>query len=73
MKPRLGDSARPSKGSPVEYPQEDSGLRLSIPPSLARPPMPRNPAGRKDGGIKLLEITEQPLGYAQAKKRKRMQ
>lgn len=30
-------------------------------------------AGRKDGGIKLLDITEQPLGYAAAKKRKRMQ
>ncbi|KAF4522478.1 hypothetical protein B566_EDAN002563 [Ephemera danica] len=29
---------------------------------------------RKDsGGIKLLDITEQPLGYAQAKKKKRMQ
>lgn len=27
---------------------------------------------RKDGGIKLLDINEQPLGYAQAKKRKRM-
>jgi negative elongation factor A len=33
----------------------------------------RTPAGRKDGGIKLLDINEQPLGYAQAKKRKRMQ
>lgn len=27
---------------------------------------------RKDGGIKLLDINEQPLGYAQAKKRKKM-
>jgi len=27
---------------------------------------------RKDGGIKILDINEQPLGYAQAKKRKRM-
>lgn len=27
---------------------------------------------RKDGGIKLLDINEQPIGYAQAKKRKRM-
>lgn len=35
----------------------------------------RTPIGsriRKDGGIKLLDINEQPLGYAQAKKRKRM-
>lgn len=35
--------------------------------------MPRQQAGRKDGGIKLLDITEQPLGYAAAKKRKRQQ
>lgn len=28
---------------------------------------------RKDGGIKILDITEQPLGYAAAKKRKRQQ
>lgn len=27
---------------------------------------------RKDGGIKLLDINEQPLGYAQAKKRRKM-
>jgi negative elongation factor A len=27
---------------------------------------------RKDGGIKLLDINEQPLGYAQAKRRKRL-
>lgn len=35
--------------------------------------MSRQQAGRKDGGIKLLDITEQPLGYAAAKKRKRQQ
>lgn len=40
---------------------------------MSRPPLPRTPAGRKDGGIKLLDINEQPLGFAQAKKRKRMQ
>lgn len=28
---------------------------------------------RKDGGIKILDIAEQPLGYAAAKKRKRQQ
>lgn len=38
-----------------------------------RPNMPRQQAGRKDGGIKILDITEQPLGYAAAKKRKRQQ
>jgi negative elongation factor A len=31
------------------------------------------PAGRKDGGVKFLEIEDQPLGYAAAKKRKRQQ
>nr|CAD7575334.1 unnamed protein product [Timema californicum] len=63
----------PLKGIPSRVPT--GGFRsptLNTSP-LARPPIPRNPAGRKDGGIKLLEITEQPLGYAQAKKRKRMQ
>lgn len=39
----------------------------------SRPNMPRLQAGRKDGGIKILDITEQPLGYAAAKKRKRQQ
>lgn len=33
----------------------------------------RTPVNRKDGGIKLIDINEQPLGYAQAKKRKRLQ
>lgn len=32
---------------------------------------PARPGVRKDCGIKILEITEQPIGYAQAKKRKR--
>ncbi|XP_050436015.1 negative elongation factor A [Adelges cooleyi] len=32
---------------------------------------PSRPGMRKDCGIKILEITEQPIGYAQAKKRKR--
>lgn len=35
--------------------------------------MSRQQAARKDGGIKILDITEQPLGYAAAKKRKRQQ
>ena len=34
--------------------------------------MPRNPATRKDGGIKFLDINEQPLGYQQMKKRKKI-
>lgn len=39
----------------------------------SRPNMSRQQAGRKDGGIKILDIAEQPLGYAAAKKRKRQQ
>nr|CAG4644091.1 EOG090X08WB [Lepidurus arcticus] len=45
---------------------------LSTGPGALRTPS-RPMAGRKDGGIKLLDITEQPMGYAQAKKRKRLQ
>jgi hypothetical protein len=32
----------------------------------------RNP-NKKEGGVKLLDITEQPIGYAAAKKRKKQQ
>ena len=49
---------------------------LSSSPTVGGPagrPSPRTLAGRKDGGIKLLDITEQPIGFAQAKKRKRQQ
>ncbi|CAB0029028.1 unnamed protein product [Trichogramma brassicae] len=46
-------------------------------PALGTSPVPqRTPVGgriRKDGGIKLLDISEQPLGYVQAKRRKRQQ
>lgn len=64
--------AAPLKGIPSRVPT--GGFRSSplINP-LSRPSLSRTPAGRKDGGIKLLDINEQPLGYAQAKKRKRMQ
>lgn len=33
----------------------------------------RPTAGRKEGGVKLLDIADQPLGYTAAKKRKKMQ
>lgn len=50
-----------------------SGFRS---PALTSSPMTnRTPIAsriRKDGGIKLLDINEQPLGHAQAKRRKRM-
>ena len=60
------------KGIPSRVPT--SGFRS---PSLTSSPMTnRTPIAsriRKDGGIKLLDINEQPLGYAQAKRRKRLQ
>lgn len=70
--PRKMTDTTPLKGIPSRVPT--GGFRS--PPSSqgsTRPNMSRTPAGRKDGGIKLLEITEQPLGYAAAKKRKRQQ
>lgn len=50
-----------------------SGSIGGTPGSAGRPNLSRMPAGRKDGGIKLLDIAEQPLGYAALKKRKRQQ
>lgn len=47
----------------------NSGINSS--PMTNRPPLTNRI--RKDGGIKLLDINEQPMGYAQAKKRKRQQ
>ena len=63
----------PLKGIPSRVPAGGFRSASLNSPSLSRPPLSRTPAGRKDGGIKLLDINEQPLGYAQAKKRKRMQ
>ncbi|GIY46078.1 negative elongation factor A [Caerostris extrusa] len=54
--------------------------RLQIPFKPSRTPklhpqtgrvQPRTPAGRKDGGIKLLEIDEQPLGFGRDAKRRK--
>jgi len=59
------------KGIPSRVPT--GGFRAPGTSATSRPGIIRPPAGRKDGGIKLLDITEQPLGYAAAKKRKRMQ
>lgn len=63
----------PLKGIPSRVPT--SGFRSSVLNSNIsnRPPLTRPPAGRKEGGVKLLDIADQPLGYAAAKKRKRMQ
>ncbi|XP_023244939.1 negative elongation factor A isoform X2 [Copidosoma floridanum] len=69
--PRKMTDTTPLKGIPSRVPT--MGFRS---PTLSSP-MTNRPSlvnrVRKDGGIKLLDIAEQPLGYAQAKKRKRQQ
>ncbi|KAH8374966.1 hypothetical protein KR200_010039 [Drosophila serrata] len=71
--PRKMTDTTPLKGIPSRMPT--TGFRSATVPGNAaqRPNLSRTPAGRKDGGIKLIEFTEQPLGYAAAKKRKREQ
>lgn len=61
----------PLKGIPSRVPT--SGFRSALNSNANRPPLSRAPAGRKEGGVKLLDIADQPLGYAAAKKRKKMQ
>ncbi|XP_065223573.1 negative elongation factor A-like [Planococcus citri] len=69
--PRKMTDTTPLKGIPSRLPS--SGFRTSILSTNSNRPTPNRPlSGRKDCAIKLLDITEQPLGYAQAKKRKRM-
>ncbi|GJQ75986.1 hypothetical protein Trydic_g18040 [Trypoxylus dichotomus] len=70
--PRKMTDTTPLKGIPSRVPT--SGFRSnSLNNNLtARPPL-RPTAGRKEGGVKLLDIADQPLGYTAAKKRKKMQ
>ncbi|KAH8381893.1 hypothetical protein KR009_000842 [Drosophila setifemur] len=72
--PRKMTDTTPLKGIPSRMPTT-GGFRSATTPGnpAQRPNLSRTPAGRKDGGIKLIEFTEQPLGYAAAKKRKREQ
>ncbi|XP_055323389.1 negative elongation factor A [Sitodiplosis mosellana] len=72
--PRKMTDTTPLRGIPTPR-IPTSGFRspTSTQGPSSRPNMPRQQAGRKDGGIKILDITEQPLGYAAAKKRKRQQ
>ncbi|KAK9737607.1 hypothetical protein QE152_g10626 [Popillia japonica] len=71
--PRKMTDTTPLKGIPSRVPT--SGFRSnSLNNNLtARPPPMRPTAGRKEGGVKLLDIADQPLGYTAAKKRKKMQ
>lgn len=63
----------PLKGIPSRVPT--SGFRSNPLTSNMgnRNLLTRPTAGRKEGGVKLLDIADQPLGYAAAKKRKKMQ
>lgn len=63
----------PLKGLPSRV-LPSSGFRSSLNNNTPnRPSLSRTTAGRKEGGVKLLDIADQPLGYVAAKKRKRMQ
>lgn len=69
--PRKMTDTTPLRGIPSRTPTSGFRSSTSTPSYNNRTPITNRP--RKDGGgIKLLDITEQPLGYAQAKKRKRM-
>ncbi|KAF7993964.1 hypothetical protein HCN44_011233 [Aphidius gifuensis] len=69
--PRKMTDTTPLRGIPSRTPTSGFRSSTSTPLYNNRTPITNRP--RKDGGgIKLLDITEQPLGYAQAKKRKRM-
>ncbi|XP_011154121.2 negative elongation factor A [Harpegnathos saltator] len=69
--PRKMTDTTPLKGIPSRVPT--SGFRSSsLTSSTMSNRTPISSRMRKDGGIKLLDINEQPLGYAQAKKRKKM-
>ena len=59
------------KGIPSRIPS--TGFRTSVLTSnTGRSTANRPLSGRKDCAIKIIDINEQPLGYVQAKKRKRM-
>jgi len=64
--PKKMSDTTPLKGLPSR-PLANSGFRSP------RVSLPNRPTGKKEGGVKLLDIAEQPMGYAAAKKRKRQQ
>ena len=65
MPKKMSDTG-PLRGLPSR-PLANAGFRNP------RVSMPNRQLGKKEGGVKMLEITEQPIGYAAAKKRKRQQ
>ncbi|KAF2899133.1 hypothetical protein ILUMI_07042 [Ignelater luminosus] len=70
--PRKMTDTTPLKGIPSRA--LSSGFRTGLNNNTPnRPQLSRTTAGRKEGGVKLLDIADQPLGYAAAKKRKKMQ
>ena len=64
--PKKMSDTTPLKGLPSR-PLANSGFRNP------RVSLPNRQMGKKEGGVKLLDITEQPMGFAAAKKRKRQQ
>lgn len=64
--PKKMSDTTPLKGLPSR-PLHNSGFR---PPRVS---LPNRQTAKKEGGVKLLDITEQPMGYTAAKKRKRQQ
>lgn len=71
--PRKMTDTTPLKGIPSRVPSGGFKTPTSTQSKNATGINRTTPAGRKDGGVKFLEIEDQPLGYAAAKKRKRQQ
>lgn len=69
--PRKMTDTTPLKGIPSRVPS--GGFKTPTSTQSKTSISRTTPAGRKDGGVKFLEIEDQPLGYAAAKKRKRQQ
>lgn len=70
--PRKMTDTTPLKGIPSRVPSS-GGFKTPTSTQSKTSISRTTPAGRKDGGVKFLEIEDQPLGYAAAKKRKRQQ
>lgn len=70
--PRKMTDTTPLKGIPSRMPT--TGFRSPITTGGAnRPNLSRTPAGKKEGGVKLIDFSEQPIGLASAKRRKKQE